>query len=634
MLNRWLLVGLVALCPTLAAAQGAKTSVKVDPWKALPDSTFVAVEFNDLGGALSELRAKTKLGSVVLTEARFQSFMNLMKAEAGESWDEMTAELGKLGLSTDDLMSLAKGSGGFAFSMNPRGGEMEPLMAMTAWISCSPDKQERFVTAISRGLEEARSKGETMQRVDTQMAGYPVMRITDVVTRTDWSVEPDADGNYPEYPADQVNMLMARTPFGFVVTMNLPADRSMVRRMRSSGNPIDVAKISGVAVLEREFGRMLSLVTSGDGEGFAVKAAQVKGINSIRPAGRQIMRAVALPQTAIQLLMQKSDGEERSAMQAFAVDKIGAIALNLSLDGQVLRSTGFFESRGPKKGLFKLLDQPKTTFTVPNWVPADATSFTSFGLDLLGIFNTIKEIGNQVDPNFEAQMQQFDGMAMGFLGSDIASFLGSVGKTHAVLNFEPRIPSNVPPEFAEDVPIERMAFAIPLNDTAPWLKLLTQMGPMLGGGGEGIDMFQEERGFSGIRLSEPMEAGLYIGQGHLLIAMGESVGVDVSSALVKAPEGDQAFKGHPIMAEAQKIITWRDGMLHQVSDNDRYIKSLMQQLKMVMSMAAGDEEFVSKLMGVIPTGDEMRGVLGVSATQIYTDENGFVLESHSALGGK
>lgn len=632
MLKRFLLVALLALAPTVATGQdSAKTKVVVKPWNALPANTILAVEFQDLGGLLERLRATTKLGQVVLSEARIQKLVDVIKKESGGEADSMAEELAKYGLSIDDFVSMAKGSGGISLQMHPREGEYGPLFALTMWVECDPERQARLLTALSRSLEEEADGPHPPRRIDLDIAGTPVTRISQDMTETDWGAEPNDDGEYPEYVRGRMHVFLARTPTQLIYTMNLPSAEDQVRRMQSEGKPVDLEALSGAGLVENGLGRFLTHLGSGDAEGFAAKANAVKGLMASRPGGQTFMQAVALPRQVMSTFIAQADPDDQKIMRALALDQLGAIGTFMTLDGTVMRTSMFMESRGERRGLFKILDFPKSPMSVPDWVPASALGYSQFGLDLAGLYQTIKDIAMEVDPAVGGQFGQIEAAAPAFLGVELKAILASVGTSHSFLTYEPRVPSNVPPEMALDVPGERMAFALPISDPAPWKSMLEGAKQNFGAQG-GMEFFDGERGFTGMRVPGPMPVEIYLGHGHLLLAFGEGVGLDVSSALVKTPEGDQAFKNSPLMARAASVINWREGFLHGVSDGEKLFDSTLRQVKAVMELAGG-EEFAA-IFAALPSIDEMKGVFGLTVSQGYTNEDGFIIESHQVLGGQ
>lgn len=632
MLNRSLLVALLALVPTVATAQDStETKVVVKPWNALPANTILAVEFQDLGGLLERLRATTKLGQVVLSEARIQKFVDVIKRESGGGADSMVEELAKYGLSFEDFVEMAKGSGGMALQMHSREGEYGPLFALTMWVECDAERQARLLTALGRSLEEEADGEHPPRRIDLEIAGSPVTRISQDMTETDWSAEPNEDGEYPEYVRGRMHAFLARTPSHLIYTMNLPSAEDQIRRMRREGKTVDLEALSGAGLIENGLGRFLTHLGSGDAEGFAAKASAVKGLMASRPAGQTFMRAVALPRQVMSSFIAQSDPDDRKAMQVLALDQLGALGMFMTLDGTVMRTSAFMESRGERRGLFKILDFPQSPMSVPDWVPASALGYSQFGLDVARLYQTIKDIAMEVDPAVGGQFGQIEAAAPAFLGVELNAILTSLGKSHSMLTYEPRVPSNVPPEMALDVPGERMAFALPVSDPAPWKSMLEGAKQNFGAQG-GMEFFDGERGFTGMRVPGPMPVEIYLGHGHLLFAFGEGVGLDASSALVKTPEGDQAFKNSPLMTRAASVINWREGFLHQVADNAKLFDSTMRQVKAVMEMAGGEE--MAAIFEALPSIEEMKGVFGLAVSQGYTNEDGFIIESHQVLGGK
>ncbi len=122
--------------------------------------------------------------------------------------------------------------------------------------------------------------------------------------------------------------------------------------------------------------------------------------------------------------------------------------------GPALMSVTRIVAPAPRTGLLALFDQPtfKVTSTLP--VPEGLTDYSIVSIDVGKLFDQIVAIAKQTDPNTEAIVKQFRGMAQGVLGVEVRDeLLAQVG---------PKMAFYVEPE-ATMVPIT------PYHGIAEWM---------------------------------------------------------------------------------------------------------------------------------------------------------------------
>ena len=323
-------------------------------------------------------------------------------------------------------------------------------------------------------------------------------------------------------------------------------------------------------------------------------------------------------------------------VKALGLDGFGALAYRFTLDGNVLRTGMFVAAPAPRQGLMGLLDQPALPPDPPAWVSTDIMAYTHFSADLGAVYTLVKEVVSAAFPD-QAPMQfgMIEQQMQAMLQTDPAALLGSLGKRHAMLTFAPRMAKMGSPDGEIAMPANRMAFVWELEDADLWQRTFQVISALTQGAFE----FVEEQGFTGLRPKQaPVEMGVFLGKGHLVVAIGSDVAETVLASLSNPPEGDAAFGNSAAMARVRQLQEFEPGLMFQAGDMTRYFEQMAPMItnafKMGMVQAAPNEEAARVVQGLeemMPAGEELKGLMGVSGGDVRVNEHGLVGNSFVEL---
>jgi hypothetical protein len=158
----------------------------------------------------------------------------------------------------------------------------------------------------------------------------------------------------------------------------------------------------------------------------------------------------------------------------------------------------------------------------------------------------------------------------------------------------------------------------------------------------------EEQGFNGFRLEQgPLEAGLFIGRGYLVLGIGSEVTESLLSVLRNPPTGEAALRTSGLVERAAALMPSPPGLFYQLGDAGANVKTTKRAIEQLIDLplvrraqlaqlpggpGGGDDlaaaqALVAKLKALLPSDDELQGVLGVSVTQAAVSSHGLQLQS-------
>ena len=655
-------------------------------WTCVPDST-VLVARAEFAKFLEALRRQTKFGAVVLSEDRVSRGFDLWKSEDKAEWEKFSEELGKQGLKTEDLGQLFAGEIGYALTIEQR-GERDPLFVGLAWLEPGEDLAERLVKAIQSGVEEQADEPNPTRRVDLELAGQQVMHLTIPVMHAEnldadefAPDEFDDDDDKPSSPealekrreklieklknrkqveADRVHVFIARLGGRLVLAHTYSqSSKEVLGKDEDEHGKIDWDELTGVEETTGVFSRFLE-AHAGQGAGRSTELLNTPGLSATLPEGAPLLEIIGDPRPLILAftLHQRMANKEAGAaagedqisktLGGLGLDTLGAVAYRAALDGTTLRSGLFVSAPAPRQGILGLLDQEPLEPAAPQWVPVNVQDFQQISFDLGEAYSKIKELtislaGDQVRQGF----QQIEAPLQGLLQTDLATLLSSIGRQHSVIQFPPKGGDANQPGEARFT--ERVGLVWQVKDEQLWQRVMQTLGNFAGAAGGAVKP-AEEQGFNGYRLQQgPIAGGLFLGRGYLVLGVGEEVTESLLSTLRNPPEGEAAMRTSSLAERAASLLPKAPCLAFQLSDAGQSVKTTKRTIENLIDLPstqraalaqlpgapvpAGDSAasaaFAAKLKALLPSDEELEGVLGVSVGQTTVNEHG--LSSQSAL---
>lgn len=652
-----LLVVMVVMAFVVAVCAVASLAADLRPsWECLPDDTGVMVRMPQPAEFLDALRTRTKFGSVALGEQRLQGLWNvfldkLRRDGAGEAIGDLEEELARYGLSHDDLRAACRGDMGLGVVFHRRDDGGQPLVMMLAWLEAGDDTAARLVAAAQRKVEEAAAKDETAatKRIDLEMAGHEVLWVVEPLMGIDAS-DLDVAGldanaadedeveqrlekirerirNAKLVQTGQTHAFLTRIGGRLLAGQTVPSFRAAGGGLNGDR---DFDAESGTEDAKVTFERFLTAHADG-GESSLANVLQMPGVAAALPGGIALADVIVDPRVMIRSWGDASVEEQLASVGA---GDLGPLVWRQSLDDGRYHSGLFLALPAPRTSLMRILDQDCDRSEVPSFVSREAIDLTQISLDLGQAYETVKEFAVlQGGPETANVMAAVEMQAQGWLGVDLPKLLTSLGSRHWIITYPPQVAE----AFAEARRIrgqdgvvqarqvaDRAAVVWQIDDETPFGKILQRLAGMTGG------ELQEEQGFRGIRI--PDGPAIYLGQGHLVVAIGKDSLEKTLSAIRHPPAGDTSLRESDIVRRAGGLLPLEPGRMFSVSDSSRSGGTLGVLRDMVEAMLPEDvdesyRELLADVQKLLPSNAEMEGMFGVGATLLRAQDAGLSLES-------
>lgn len=644
-------------------------------WTLVPDST-VLIARADLSKFLKALRRQTKFGAIVLSEERVSRGIELWKSENQTEWEATVKELGEVGLKPEDLAQLFAGECGFALTLEPR-GERAPLLVGLTWLEPGEELAQRTIKAIQDALEKHADAPHPTQRVDLDLAGAQVMHLTIPIMHAENldpnDFAPDDEGDESQTPealkkrrealmeklknrktieADRGHLFIARLGGRLLVANTFPqSSTEVLAKDEEERSKIDWDKQTGAEEATGVFARFLE-AHAGQGSGHAAELLNTPGIAAALPEGVPLLEIIGDPRPLLKLLVSQQE-KIGDTLKALGLDAVGPLAIRTVLDGTVLRGGVFISAPEPRAGVLTLLDQTPLTPAPPPWVPSSALEFQQFSFDLGAAFAKIKELMISMGGDRARQgFVQMETPVQNFLQTDLATLLSSLGHQHSVVSFTPK--TDAAPAVAADEPTpaaiaQRTGVVWQVKDEPLWQRVMQTIGQFAPAAGGAVQA-AEEQGFNGYRVQQgPAQMGLFLGRGYLVLGIGDEVTESLLSVLRNPPEGNASMAASGLVERAAALLPPAPCLIYQLSDAGLSVKTTKRAIEQMIELPlaqrarlaqlpganvpAGDTAaataFAAKLKELLPSDEELEGVLGVSVGQTTVNEHG--LSSQSAV---
>ncbi len=661
MIARRVLSSAAWMLALVAGFVGGVSAADLKPsWHCLPEETVVIARIPQPKEFYDAIRSRTKLGAVVLKQDRLDKVIELIREQAKEGFAEFEKGLSDFNLKLEDWQALFSGELGAAVVVQPRQEKFAPLGVALAWLEPGEDLANRLIAAMEKGIAEQTDTKFPTKRIDLELAGHKVLYMVEPQTEVD---DPDAFEDLPEdfgkftpeqrrewqekqrkklenakrTQTGQLNMFVTRIGARMLVAMTIGNGGSFVDFDPAGDQAVNTNfdLTSGAEEAKGIFARFLEAHTS-DAPATTLALLETPGLRQALPEGLPFLEVLGDPRPLWKAKFDSVD-EVLPKLKAYGVDGIGPIAYRQTLDGTVTRTSLFVSLPAPRRGVMTLLDQEPGPSDVPGWVTREPIQYQQFFFDLGKAYTTIRQVvlqeeGDAAKAGFDLAESQVNQQ----LQTDVASLLSSLGPRHSIINFLPKLDAALDQAKAKADPhfgnanAQRMALVWQLKDEAVWQKIMQMAAPFAG------DNLLEEQGFKGIRAPQVPGVGVFLGRGYLIVGMGDGVLESTLTALRNPPAGDAAFNSSDVARRANELLPPEPGMGYQVLDGARYTKLLGQLRSLMTNAGAGglpdaQVELIKGLEKILPTDQELEGILGVGVGGMQINNHGIVLRSVSDL---
>lgn len=639
-------------------------------WMALPDETVVMLRVPSGVAFFDALRQQTKLGSLLLSDERVNRAIEAIQSASPEGWDEVREGLGRFDLKLADLSALFRGEAGLALAMQPR-SEREPFFVGLAWIEPGEDLAGRLLSAIQSVIADQSGDEHAIQRDDLELAGQKVIHlmipwVTTVAPTLNLNFEgneqPSADDvrrkveeyskrleDAPAEETDRLHLLLSQMEGRLLLAITFPQSSARVSQQRSGGGNVDWDKLTGLEEVQTLFGQFLT-AHAGSGTGRIEAMLGTPGVGETLPTGVPLIELAGDLGPVLKLAELDSSGQAAKLIEGLGIDSLGALAMRSVLDGTVLRSGLFLAAPAPRRGLLTLLDQPPLEPQPPAWVPVSAVGYQAISIDLSRVYDLAKQLANTLGgPSVAQNFGQVEAMANTFLQVDLPALIGSLDNQISSVSFAPRIADAAAQDGDGATPSieQRVGIVWPIRDEQPWKNLLNRLAQQAG------TLKQvNEQGFTGYRIDQgAVHMGIFVGHGFLVLGIGPDVSEPLLAVLRTPPDANRTMLSSGLVERGRALLPPRPCFSYELVDGGSSVKVVRQLLEGILQVSINPAsavpsapgappalglgqnpaqiELVNKFKALLPSDDELEGVMGVSVSQTVVTDQG--LSSQSAV---
>ncbi|MDQ8203755.1 hypothetical protein [Pelagicoccus sp. SDUM812003] len=599
MKNRSQLLGLTAAC-TLVASLGA--AELLSPFEALPAETVAALRFDNSPETLDRYVETTKIGKLLLSDEKVEQYKAFVQ-KLIEDDDEGVAvlqSLGEVGLELDDLYAMLTSEIGAAVVMQEV-PDHQAMPTLFVWADMEEGVAKQAFDAVLSGAAE----NEAVERTDLELPGAAGSRIRNKETGSSFLVS------------------SLENRFYFAIGQVMEPITSM-----------EDAQLFENAELEA-LGVFLA-AQQGDGGEFLSSFYSDPAINAVRPDFEPRIEVLGDVGALLEFVPQKG----AQFVEALDLKSFTKLAAWSGLVDMEERSTLFLGAPSPRRGLAALIDGESFEFQPPEWVPASVNTFSAFSFDLNEVYQLLLDIAKKFAPPevVEQQVAQLNAQLGMMLQTDMDTLLSSFGKRAYVAEF-PVETLSIDLGTGASMEVAKAPQVIVMDFSRPEILQagLAMMGGMLAGNpNAGIEII-DEQGFSGIRSSSGPQGVVTVahGMGKLVFAVGgDTTASRIFSALNSVPEGEEALVNDPEFREYLSQNPVKPGVAFSVTRGDKALQNMIPALETLSKtmQASGQEdqhELFEELIDLLPTKEELDGLLGIGLTRMYFNEAGLVVEGVS-----
>jgi len=635
-----LLSALVCQLPLAAVAQS------VSSWQALPEETLAALRIPNGQVYAQSLVRDTKLGKVLFSEQRKAKVLKILDSSDAEAWEKFQSKLEEYQFTTDDLLHLLAGESGYAVVTQQADDALEVFGL--AWLEPGDELATRAYAAVEKMIEDQDDE-RPVTRVDVAVAGEPVMQLQAPAIEVVHEEEFELGDEYDDLPDEEQEQVWDKAYAEWEESATEVVTHRTMLVCKMGGRLLvahhydsydDEASAAAVERLTDVFGRWLSAHADESGE-FAQRVTEEPGAARVMSLeGESMFELLGDFAPLVQLLKTHESLQEYGELAARlgGLDGVGEVATKVTAQGPPWRTRMSFAAPAERTGLMRMLNQESLPIEPSAWVPATTVSYYQLSFDLGEAYEIIKEEVMREFPDQAAGgFAMAEAQVQGFAKASLPEVLRSLGNRHTVLSFGLETSGGGD---AAAVGTERIAMVWQLDDEPLWQRLLTALTPFAGMA-QGVES-ADEQGFNGWRMkSAQVEGGLMVGNGHMVLAYGTGVLESVLSSLNNPPQGSDALRGSAVFARAAELLDLDPSLGAEVTDGDRYmqkaITAMEKQFKQLAELAEqvdgdnddndGERLLLPLVDAIMPTSEEIRGMMGVIVTRYEVNDDGIFSET-------
>ncbi len=626
-------------------------------WDSLPEETVVAVRIPD-GQAFVEALRETKFGAVMFSDQRKAAVAKVLESDNSGEWSEFQQQLEEYGLTTDDLLGLLAGESGYAAVMQSEGEEVNGFTFL-AWLEPGEELANKIFEVIAKVIDEQDDE-QPVTRVDLTIADQPVMQLQFPSISVEYDDEYELGDNYEDLSEDEQEEVLEKaqeiwrnsgveTVKYRTMLIGVLGDRLLIAH-RYRAQEEEVA-LKSAEQLSEILGQWIQTHTTGS-EGFATRLTDEPGAARVMALeGLPVLELLGDVAPLVKLLRFSLPSEEKAerGIRFFGLDGLGPFALRSTVEGTEWRTQMSLAMPAPRQGLMQLFDQEPLAADPPQWVPASTVRYHQMSFDLGKAYEIIKEAALREFPDqASGSFAMVEMQVQNFAQASLSEVLSSLGNRHIFMSFGFETDAVEAAHDGDDATAsERMAMVWQLEDEELWARLLKAITPFAGMA-PGTE-FTEEQGFSGWRMKNgKLEGGLFLGKGYLVLGLGSGIMESVLSSLNNPPSGADALRGSAVFAKANAMIDLEPALAVEITDGNRYLKMtidaldkplkqialLLEQINSEDDDAENQSRLLPMLREIIPSQDEIEGMMGVIVSRWEVNEDGVFGSSTQEMPGK
>ncbi len=618
-------------------SSAAQADPGIDTWNCLPEETAFAIRIPN-GKAIADACVQnTKLGAVLFSEKRREIIAEALRKSNSDEWAEFQKKFSEYGLTTDELLQFFAGESGYAVVVT-KNAEGKPLALGLSWLEPGEELAGRAFQILARAVEEQEDAEHAIGRVDLELADRPVMQLMLPHVSTEHESELETPEGYNQMSDEEQeaawdeaykkweDSAVKKASYSAVLVSTIGGRVLLAHGYRKSERQ---ENHPDVEPLHEIFARLLAEHATGEG-GFVAKFADDPGAQRVMSLeGVGVFESLGDVAALVSLARASAGKNEmgEKVLRILGAECLGPLAVRSTLEGTQWHSQFSLAVSQPRQGIMKWFDQTPLDSEPPAWVPANAIAYSQLSFDLGKAYAILKE---EIMREFPEQSGQYFGMAemqvVGFAQASLEEVLSSLGSRHIILNFESPLEAAAD---ADTLSPESTAVVWQVTDEQLWTRLMQALVPMVGSmpGGE----FTDEQGYSGFRFkSDPIEGGLFLGNGNLVLAYGPQVLGTTLSALNNPPTGSGAFRGGEVYRQAAALLEPAPSWGNKIVDGNRYgaffrtwmLELLKQQEELGDDDASSDQSWAQLARELMPTDKEMKNMLGVIVSRWEVNDHG------------
>jgi hypothetical protein len=600
----------------------------------LPEETVVALRIPNGSEFAKALVTNTKLGAEMLSDKKQAAITEILELMGEEEWSEFQTKLEEFGLTTDDLKQFLAGETGYAVVVDAEDKE-SVFVAGLAWCEPGEELAGKTLKIIAKAIESGEDDEHPVTRIDLEIAGQKVMQLK----------VPEVDTEYTEeleFGDDHHNLSEAEQEEAW--------ERAWKKYQESAVEVVSyqtvlITQLGGRLLLahtfetEEEtserlsatFGRLITLHRSGNGAFVSRLQSDSTVARTMSLEGVPVFELLVDVSGLIELASSSADSKEASekALRMIGTKGLGPLACRSTLQGTEWHTVYSLAVASPRQGFMRLLNQEALPSEPPSWVPASAVRYAQMSFDLSKLYAVIKEeVRREFPEQFDMMLQQANTSMQGFAQASLEEVAGSLGNRHTMVSYGFESGATD----AEELGTERTAFVWQVSNEALWTRLLKALQPFAAMT-DGLEL-TDELGYRGWRLkSDEHEGGLMLGNGNLVFAMGAESLETTLASLNNPPKGRDSLRGSEIFAAAAELVDLGSAHGVEITDGSRYMAMLWSMMGEALDLEeemlfdedseeSNELKALKKLRQLMPSKEEVKEMMGISASALHIDDDG------------